>query len=201
DDYAQGNGKPALWLVDADGSEEKYSFDDMRRRSNQMANFLRAQGMGRGDTLLLMLDNVAPLWEAMLACMKLGVIMIPATTLLSPGDLRDRLERGGVTHVIAGADLTDRFADVDAGIGRIAVGEAPAAGWRSHTEAYDESEQFKPEGVTRAQDPLLLYFTSGTTSKPKLVLHTHQSYPVGSLSTMYWLGLQPDDIHFNISSP
>src|SRR5699024_9880396 len=59
DDYAAGNEQPALWLVDADGSEEKYSFDAMRRRSNQMATFLRGQGMNRGDTLLLMLDNVA----------------------------------------------------------------------------------------------------------------------------------------------
>lgn len=200
DDYAEGNDQPALWLVDADGSEERYSFDEMRRRSNQMANFLRAQGMDRGDTLLLMLDNVAPLWEAMLACMKLGVIMIPATTLLSSGDLRDRLERGGVTYVMAGADFADRFTDVDPDMGRIAVGDAPM-GWHSHTEAYEESETFTPEGVTLAKDPLLLYFTSGTTSRPKLVLHTHESYPVGSLSTMYWLGLQPDDIHFNISSP
>jgi acetyl-CoA synthetase len=58
-----------------------------------------------------------------------------------------------------------------------------------------------PEGRTLATDPLLLYFTSGTTSKPKLVLHSHQSYPVGHLSTMYWIGLQPGDIHLNISSP
>src|SRR5699024_2809708 len=153
------------------------------------ANFLRARGMRRGDTLLLMLDNVAPLWETMLACMKLGVIMIPATTLLSAGDLRDRLQRGSVTHVVAGAEFADRFTDVDPGIGRIAGGDAPA-GWHRHADAYGESDAFTPDGVTHAQDPLLLYFTSGTTSKPKLVLHTHESYPVGSLSTMYWLGLQ-----------
>src|SRR5699024_4551428 len=124
----------------------------------------------------------------------------PATTLLSAGDLRDRLERGGVSHVVAGAEFADRFTDVNSDIGRIAVGDAPD-GWHRHTDAYSESDAFTPDGVTHAQDPLLLYFTSGTTSKPKLVLHTHESYPVGSLSTMYWLGLQPDDIHFNISSP
>ena len=61
--------------------------------------------------------------------------------------------------------------------------------------------RFAPDGPTRADDPLLLYFTSGTTARPKLVEHTHASYPVGHLSTMYWIGLQPGDVHLNISSP
>src|SRR6516225_2090500 len=63
------------------------------------------------------------------------------------------------------------------------------------------SARFTPDGETGADDPLLLYFTSGTTAIPKLVLHTHQSYPVGHLSTMYWIGLRPGDLHLNISSP
>ena len=66
---------------------------------------------------------------------------------------------------------------------------------------YDAPAEFVPDGETRATDPLLLYFTSGTTAKPKLVLHSHQSYPVGHLSTMYWLGVKPGDVHLNISSP
>ncbi len=200
DDYAAGNERLALWLVDEDGSQQRYTFAAMRLRSNQVANYLRGQGMKRGDTLLLMLENVAALWETMLASIKLGVVMIPATTLLSANDLRDRLARGGVTHVLAGAEYADKFTDVAGDLGRIAVGAAPA-GWVPYADAYMESTDFEPDGVTHAEDPLLLYFTSGTTSKPKLVLHTHQSYPVGSLSTLYWLGLRPDDIHFNISSP
>jgi hypothetical protein len=83
---------------------------------------------------------------------------------------------------------------------RICAG-GPAAGWHSLEDAYQQSGAFTPEGVTRATDPLLLYFTSGTTAKPKLVHHSHQSYPVGHLSTMYWIGLQPGDVHWNISSP
>ena len=77
----------------------------------------------------------------------------------------------------------------------------PTPGWLSFQDAYQEPESFQPDGVTRVTDPLLLYFTSGTTAKPKLVLHSHQSYPVGCLSTLYWLGLQPGDVHWNISSP
>lgn len=200
DDYAAGNYQPALWLVDEDGSEQRYTFEQMRQRSNQVANYLRARGMNRGDTILLMLDNVAPLWETMLACIKLGVIIIPASTLLSARDLRDRLERGGVTHVLAGEAYVDQFSDAPSDVTLIAAGEAPP-GWRAYSETHDQPTEFEPEGETRATDPLLLYFTSGTTSRPKLVLHTHQSYPVGHLSTMYWLGLQPSDIHFNISSP
>ncbi len=195
-----GNERLALWLVDEDGSEQRFTYDQMRRRSNQAANFLRRLGVKRGDSLLLMLDNVAPLWETMLAAMKLGAVIIPATTLLSPKDLRDRLERGRATHVVVGAEHAEKVDAAGAEVGRIVVGGS-REGWHAFDEAYAESDAFEPDGVTRAADPLLLYFTSGTTRQPKLVQHTHQSYPVGSLSTMYWVGLQPDDVHFNISSP
>lgn len=199
DHHALGNEAPALWLVDADGREEKFSFEQMRRRSNQVANYLRAQGLGRGDSLLLMLDNVAPLWDVMLAAIKLGAVIIPATTLLARKDLEDRLARGKARHVVAGAEHTDKFAGLETGT-RITVG-GRADGWQPIEDAYAEAPEFVPEGTTRATDPLLLYFTSGTTSKPKLVQHSHQSYPVGHLSTMYWIGLRPGDIHLNISSP
>ncbi|WP_018404227.1 AMP-binding protein [Marinobacter gelidimuriae] len=200
DGYARGNEKIALWLVDADGSEYRYSFEQMRQNSNQVANFLRDQGLGRGDTLLIMLDNVIELWETMLAAIKLGALVIPASTLLSKKDLGDRLGRGGVTHVLTTNEHVPKFEGVAEGLVRIVAGE-PCEQWVNYEDAYDYEKTFEPEGVTLATDPMLLYFTSGTTSLPKLVLHTHQSYPVGSLSTMYWLGLQPDDIHFNISSP
>ncbi|EAZ98694.1 AMP-binding protein [Marinobacter sp. ELB17] len=200
DDYARDNEKIALWLVDADGSEYRYSFEQMRQNSNQVANFLRDQGLRRGDTLLIMLDNVIELWETMLAAIKLGALVIPASTLLSKMDLGDRLGRGAVTHVLTTNEHVPKFEGVAEGLTRIVAGE-PCEQWINYEDAYDYEKTFEPEGVTLATDPMLLYFTSGTTSLPKLVLHTHQSYPVGSLSTMYWLGLQPDDIHFNISSP
>ncbi|MGE5170510.1 MAG: AMP-binding protein [Rudaea sp.] len=200
DRLAAGNDRPALFIVGEDGSERKRSFREMSARSSQVANHLRSLGVRRGDRILLMLGNELALWDTMLAAMKLGAVVIPATALLTPQDLRDRIDRGRVRHVVAASVHTAKFADVDGDYTRIAVG-TPQPGWVDHDAARTHPVEFTPDGATRADDPLLLYFTSGTTSKPKLVLHTHQSYPVGHLSTMYWLGLTPDDVHLNISSP
>jgi acetyl-CoA synthetase len=194
--------RPALWIVDAaQDRQTKLSFAALSRRSNQVANFLRAQGLKRGDHLLLLLGNVVPLWETMLAAIKLGVVVIPATTLLTPDELRDRLDRGRAKAVVAAQDQVAKLADLGANdLLRIVVGAA-SDGWLSFEQAAEASEAFAPDGATNADDPMLLYFTSGTTAKPKLVLHSQRSYPVGHLSTMYWLGLQPGDVHLNISSP
>ncbi|MGV7217331.1 AMP-binding protein [Bradyrhizobium sp. UFLA05-112] len=197
----ESRDRPALWIVDAaQDRQTKLSFAALSRRSNQVANFLRAQGLKRGDHLLLLLGNVVPLWETMLAAMKLGVVVIPATTLLTADELRDRLDRGKAKAVVAAQDQVAKFAGLGAdGLVRIVVGAADD--WLSYDEAAKASESFASDGPTNADDPMLLYFTSGTTAKPKLVRHSQRSYPVGHLSTMYWLGLQPGDVHLNISSP
>src|SRR3954463_6019740 len=199
---ADSKDRPALWIVDAaQDRQTKLSFGALSRRSNQVANFLRAQGLKRGDHLLLLLGNVVPLWETMLAAIKLGVVVIPATTLLTADELRDRLDRGKAKAVVAAQDQVAKFASLGAdNIVRIVVGEA-SDGWLSYDDAARASESFVPDGPTNADEPILLYFTSGTTAKPKLVRHSQRSYPVGALSTMYWLGLQPGDVHLNISSP
>lgn len=199
---AEAKDRPALWIVDAaQDKHTKLSFAALSKRSNQVANFLRAQGLKRGDHLLLLLGNVVPLWETMLAAMKLGVVVIPATTLLTAEELRDRLDRGKAKAVVAGEDQVAKFASFGAeSIVRIVVGAA-SGGWLSYDEAAQASESFTPDGPTKADDPMLLYFTSGTTAKPKLVRHSQRSYPVGHLSTMYWIGLMPGDVHLNISSP
>jgi acetyl-CoA synthetase len=199
DRMAAGNEAPALRFVGPGDADSSVSFAEMGRRSNQVANFLRGLGVRRGDRILLLLGNVQALWEAMLGAMKLGAVVIPATTMLTEDDLRDRFDRGGVQHVIAAGELAGRFAVIAGGYTRIAVGGAP--GWVGFEDAYAGPGEFAAEGETRAGDPLLLYFTSGTTSKPKLVLHSHQSYPVGHLTTMFWIGLLPGDVHLNISSP
>lgn len=200
DALARGNDNTALHIVAEDGSETKRSFRQMSERSNQVANHLRALGVRRNDRVLLMLGNELPLWEAMLACMKLGAVLIPATALLTPEDLRDRIARGRVRHVLAASAQVAKFDGLASDFTRVSIGAA-VPGWRRFEEADAAPTAFVPDGPTQAEDPLLLYFTSGTTSKPKLVLHTHQSYPVGHLSTMYWIGLQPGDVHLNISSP
>ena len=194
----------ALWIVDAaSGREVKPTFAEMSRRSNQVANFLRAQGLKRGDHLLLLLGNVVPLWETMLAAMKLGVVVIPATTLLTPDELRDRLDRGRARAVVATQDQIGKFASLGAEkLVRIVVNAtSPHEGWLPYEQTASFPDNFTPDGPTQSDDPMLLYFTSGTTAKPKLVRHSQRSYPVGHLSTMYWLGLQPGDVHLNISSP
>jgi acetyl-CoA synthetase len=193
-------GRPALWIVSEDAPDTKMTYAELAARSDQVATWLRGLGVARGDRILLMLGNQAPLWEVILAAMKLGALIIPATTLLQPPDIADRITRGGVLHVITESDQAEKFSGLGGGWTPIAVG-APVAGWQSYADSRHGPAGFEPDGVTRAADPLLLYFTSGTTARPKLVEHSHVTYPVGHLSTMYWIGLQPGDVHLNISSP
>jgi acetyl-CoA synthetase len=190
----------ALWIVEEDGAEQRVSFAELSARSSQLAGWLRGEGVGRGERVLLMLGNQLELWEAVLAAMKLGAVIIPASTLLGPADLVDRVHRGDVAHVIARSVDAEKFAQVPGGYTRIAVG-GPVPGWLRWDDGYSSVLDSSEDGPTRADDPLLLYFTSGTTARAKLVEHTHASYPVGALSTMYWIGLRPGDVHLNISSP
>ncbi|MFE6487138.1 AMP-binding protein [Streptomyces sp. NPDC057757] len=200
DVIARDNLRTALHIVEEDGARTRISFADMSERSNRVANWLAAQGVRAEDRVLVMLGNQAELWETALAAMKLRAVVIPATTLLGPADLRDRVGRGRVRHVIARAEDAEKFDGVPGDYTRIAVGAA-RPGWRPYEEAYAADAAFEPDGPTHPDDPLMLYFTSGTTARPKLVEHTHLSYPVGHLATMYWIGLGPGDVHLNISSP
>ncbi|MBC9957641.1 AMP-binding protein [Yimella sp. cx-51] len=180
-------------------SRDEYTFAQLSRRSQQLAGWLAEAGVRQGDRVLLMLGNQVELWESMLAGIRLGAVTIPATMLLTSADLRDRVQRGEVKHVIAASSVTGAFVSVEGDFTRIAVGE-PVDGWLDYADSAD-SQTPAPSVTTAPDDPMLLYFTSGTTSRPKLVLHTQTSYPVGHLATMYWIGLQPGDIHLNISSP
>jgi acetyl-CoA synthetase len=200
DVIARGNERTALHIVEEDGTETVVSFAEMSERSSRVANRLRDRGVRADDRILVMLGNQAELWETALAAMKLRAVVIPATPLLGPADLRDRVERGRVRHVIVRAEDAPRFADVPGRYTRTTV-DGTVDGWRPYEEAYAAPARFEPNGPTNASDPLMLYFTSGTTARPKLVEHTHVSYPVGHLATMYWIGLKPGDVHLNISSP
>ncbi|MFF2194334.1 AMP-binding protein [Streptomyces sp. NPDC058157] len=201
DRLAEGNGADALRIVEEDGTTETVTFDEMRLRSGSAATWLRAQGVAAGDRILVMLGNQRELWEVMLGAMKLRAVVIPATPLLGPADLRDRIERGNVRHVIARVADAPKFDEVPGDYTRIAAGDEVPAGWLRLADMDGADSAFRPDGTTLASDPLMLYFTSGTTARPKLVEHTHASYPIGHLSTMYWLGLRPGDVHLNIASP
>ncbi len=190
DAIARGNGRPALTIVgdgpdgpDGAGTAVTWSFDEMARRSDQVAAYLRGHGLGKGESVLVMLGNQVELWDVLLAVMKLGAVAMPTTTAAGPADLADRVERGAARFVVAdAADYT-----------RVAVprgGQVPS-GWEDLHAAYRREGMPCEHPGTRPADRLLLYFTSGTTSKPKLVEHTQVSYPVGHLTTMYWLGLRP----------
>ena len=201
DVVARGKDAKALVIVEEDGSSQEVTFDEMARRSDAVGAWLAEQGVTRGDPVIVMLGNQVELWDIMLATMKLGAIIMPTTTAVGPNDLVDRIERGGVKHVIANAADTDKFSSVPGTYTRISVGESE--GWQDMRAAYANVEGATPldHPGTAPSDPLLYYFTSGTTSRPKLVEHTQSSYPLGHLSTMYWLGLEPGDVHLNISSP
>ncbi|MGY1624058.1 AMP-binding protein [Geodermatophilus sp. SYSU D00965] len=199
DAVARGNGRPALVIAGDDGATTTRTFDEMARRSDRVAAWLAERGVRRGDRVLLMLGNQVELWESMLAIMKLGAVIMPTTTALGPADLTDRVERGGARHVVCTPADTAKFDAVPGDYTRISVG--PADGWADLHEAEGLEAAPAPHPGTAPGDPLLLYFTSGTTSRPKLVEHTQVSYPVGHLSTMHWLGLRPGDVHLNVSSP
>ena len=199
---------PALVIVEQDGSSTRRSFKDLSDRSSQVANWLRSKGVQRGDRMIIMLGNQVELWEIMLAGIKLGLVLIPTTTLMGPRDITDRVERGGARWAAVGSANIGKFADVPGDYTLIEVGDAAlAAGTDAADSALDYAESgtaetgFVPDAPTLGDETMLLYFTSGTTSRAKLVEHTHTSYPVGHLSTMYWIGLEPGDVHLNVASP
>ncbi|GAA5168386.1 AMP-binding protein [Ornithinimicrobium tianjinense] len=199
DAVARGNDRPALIVAEEDGSHQELTFDEIADRSDQVAAFLAGQGVRRGDAVIVMLGNQVELWDTMLGVMKLGAVLMPTTTAVGPADLRDRIARGGARAVVANAADTGKFEKVPGDYLRVSVGEAD--GWTDLRAAYRSPAGPAEHPRTGSDDRLLLYFTSGTTSRPKLVEHTQASYPVGHLSTMAWLGVRPGDVHLNISSP
>src|SRR6478736_5038605 len=211
DAVARGNDRSCLTIVEQDESSRSWSYDEMARRSDQVAAHLAAMGVRRGDAVVLMLGNQVELWESMLAVIKLGAVVMPTTTAAGPGDLVDRMERGSARAVITNAGEVHKFDDVPGDYVRVAVGGSGAdgagtsgadtSGWADYAASRRLEVGPAEHPGTRPDDRMLLYFTSGTTSRPKLVEHTQASYPAGHLSTMYWLGLQPGDVHLNISSP
>jgi acetyl-CoA synthetase len=200
DAVAARTDRAALIIVEADGRQRDVSYPQMSSRSNGVARWLAALGVERGDRVMLMLGNQAELWESMLAIMKLGGVIVPTTPSLGTPDLADRITRGGVKHVIATPEDVHKFEAIPGAYTRIVVGD-PCPDWTSYAGADACDTEPLEHPATAPTDPLLVYFTSGTTSRPKLVEHTQVSYPVGHLSTMYWIGLRPDDLHLNISSP
>lgn len=193
--------RDAVTLVTSDLQARSWSYGELSRRSDQVAVWLGQVGIGAGDHVIVMLTNTIELWEIMLALSKVQAVAIPTSTLLSADDLAYRAGHGEARAVITLTSLRDRLRLLDPGVLRIGVGDDPVPGWSDFADSATVPDHFVPDGPTPANAPCLLYFTSGTTARPKLVRHTQVSYPVGHLSTMWWLGVRPGDIHMNISSP
>lgn len=199
DTIARDNHRPALVIVEEDSAVVERTFAQMSMESDRLAAWLSERGVRRGDPVLLMLGNQLELWQSMLAVMKLGAVLLPTTSVVSGTDLTDRIARSATRFVICNASDAARFEEVPGDYVRISVG--PVEGWADLREAQSLGDVTVEHPGTGPEDTLLLYFTSGTTSRPKLVEHTQASYPVGHLSTLYFLGLEPGDMHLNISSP
>ncbi len=214
DKIAAGNTKPALIYADTEGNEITVSYDEMMKRSNQVANFLSDLGMQKGDRVLMMMDTSVEIFELFLGIMKMGGSIIPASTLLSPTDISDRIERGNVKFVIVHnkfRERVDQAGEVLKGLKALVCVRQIAHKcdceekefipcWTDFEESKNYPKEHEPSFITYSTDNLFLFFTSGTTSQPKLVMHPYH-YPVGHLTTMYWLDLKEDDVHYNISSP
>ena len=208
DRIAEGNDTTALWIAEEDGTEQRVSFAELKRRSDQVANWLLRIGARPGDVAMLMLGNRVELWELMLAAMKVGVVILPASVVLSAHELADRVERGRVRFVFAGPEDAVKFTEVPGDYRGVGVGlDAGTQDQRAALYDWLRFEESRAGSIapvaktTASDDPALLYFTSGTTSLPKIVVHTHTSYPLGHLTTMSWLGVRPGDVHLVISAP
>ncbi len=199
DAVARGRSDIALWIHEEDGSQARYTYDEMVQRSDRLAAWFLAQGVRPGDRLLVILGNQVVIWDESMALMKIGAVIIPTALAVTPQDLVDRIDRAGARGVITVPDQTAKFVEVPGDYLRICTAGGPE-GWLDLSAA--QALPASPLPVTTTADsPVLAYFTSGTTNLPKLVEHTHQSYPVGHLTTTYFIGVRPGDVHLNISSP
>lgn len=199
DAISNDNHGPALIIAQNEEHASTFTFEQMRQRSNRVANWLRTHGLERGDRVIVMLNNQVELWDCMLALMKLGAVIVPTTPAIPPSELAERVRRANVKAAICNPSETAKFDECKSLTVKACTRHVP--GWLSLLDAAGTTEEPLAHPQTDAADPLLLYFTSGTTNQPKLVQHTQTSYPVGHLTTLYWMGLRPGDIHLNISSP
>ncbi|TGD80467.1 acyl-CoA synthetase [Hymenobacter wooponensis] len=200
---ARNPEKEALILVSDEGEEERYSYHTLSQRANQLLNYWRRQQIEPGAAVLLMVPVVAELWFAYLAGIKGGQVLIPTATIMSVPDLAYRFGRLLPAVVIADAENAEKIDLAEQQLGqriqlKMLVGAAERPGWVSFSACAAEATTALA-APTRSDDPLFLFFTSGTTGMPKIVTHTHFSYPVGHLSTAAWIGLTPHDVHCNIS--
>lgn len=182
----------------------RYSFSKMYRLANQLLNLLRKHGVQQGEHIYSLLPLVPANWISFLATIKGGLIMMPTATNLSARDLMYRFESLFPEIFITDLQNAPKIDEAEKAFGKtiklkICVGGS-RDGWVNFDDLAQESEE-AAVAKTKADDPVLFFFTSGTTGLPKIVVHTHFTYPFGHLATASWVGCRQGDVHYNISSP
>ncbi|MGH7777434.1 MAG: AMP-binding protein [Candidatus Dormibacterales bacterium] len=201
--WAHDPGKLAMLWLGPGGAERRITFLEFDERSDAFAEVLAREGVRPGDRVMVQLGRIPQWWEVLLGCLKVGAVAVPGTVLLTPKDIayRTRLAEA-VAYVTdaAGASRVDEVKAECPSLQRLFVVGEPREGWLSYEAETALSSGRPPEVATMSSDPALIYFTSGTVGNPKMVLHTHASYPLGHVITgRFWLDLRPDDLHFNLS--
>jgi medium-chain acyl-CoA synthetase len=203
DKWAEDPEKLAMLWVDDDGNEERRTFRDISIESKKFANVMAAQGIKRGDVVIVVLPRNVEWWMIFTACIRMGVLIAPGTTQLTTKDVEYRVNTSEAVAVITNNELAEKVDEVTDKCPslktKIVITE-PRDGWLFYTQEVEKaSDQFEA-AKTKAEEDCLLYFTSGTTGMPKMTMHSHISYPIGHRVTgKYWLDLKPDDMHWNIS--
>jgi acetyl-CoA synthetase len=201
--------KLAMIWINQDGKEKKYSFRDLKNLSNQAANILLKYGIMKGDRVMLMLPRIPEWWIFVIALTKLGAVLCPSPTMLTTKDIKYRINAGKfkmiittLEHAAKIEEICDECPTLNARF--LVDGDLP--GWASYPyellypAPVSHRSVSMPVGTkTKATDPMLIYFTSGTTGEPKMVLHD-QSYPLGHIVTAsIWQDIRQNDLHFTYS--
>jgi acetyl-CoA synthetase len=201
--------KLAMIWVDQEGKEKKYTFWDLMRLSNQIVNMMIKYGVNKGDRVLIMLPRVPEWWTFTLALIKRGAVYCPAPTMLTPKDLKYRINIADIKMVITSEEHADKIDEIAKDCPTLTCRmmiDGKRAGWISYQVELDYPAPVSAKLVnlpgmkkTRSADPMVIFFTSGTTGEPKMVLHD-QSYPLGHIvTTRFWQDVRTNDIHFTLS--
>ncbi|MBF0377899.1 MAG: AMP-binding protein [Desulfamplus sp.] len=203
DKWAKDPNKLAMLWVDDAGNEIKKTFADISNASKKLANVLKANGVKQGDVILVILPRNIEWWETFTACIRMGVLNSPGTTQLTAKDLEFRANKAEAVCIITNNDIASRFDTVAENCPNVKtkiVITEPRDGWLFYTDEVTKASDNFETVKTKSDDHCIVYFTSGTTGFPKMALHTHASYPIGhQITGKFWLDLQPQDMHWNIS--